>query len=302
VRREILIAGPTASGKSRLACEIAVKIGAAIVNADSMQVYGDLRVLTARPSAEDQAGIRHRLYGHVTGSTRYSVGEWLREVASVIAEAENERQQLVIVGGTGLYFKALTEGLAEVPPIPHEVAEGVRTRVGEDGPTVSHHRLSDMDPEGAATIRPSDLARIVRALEVVEATGRPLCEWQRAAPAQPLLGGDAAVRVVLNPDSVLLHERISSRAETMATAGALNEVGALLARALDPQLPVMKAIGVRELGAHLRGDTSLDEAVAAIKTETRRYAKRQMTWFRGQMRDWLWPSDPASLDVAELAT
>jgi tRNA dimethylallyltransferase len=296
-RRVILIAGPTASGKSRLACAAAAELGGTVVNADSMQVYADLRVVTARPDALDEAAVPHRLYGHVGAERRYSVGEWLRDVQALLSEGD---APLIVAGGTGLYFKALTEGLAEVPPIPREIGDGVRQRMRAEGPLALHGELAEVDPEGAATIRPSDASRIVRALEVIEATGRPLGDWQRSAVQTPVLP-QPHLRVVLSPDMALLHERISARAEAMAAAGGLAEVAGLLARDLDPELPAMKAIGVRELGGHIRGDTSLDEAVAAIKTETRRYAKRQMTWFRGQMRDWQWVSDPAALDLKSLA-
>jgi tRNA dimethylallyltransferase len=297
----ILLAGPTASGKTRLGCEVGARVGGIVVNADSMQVYRDLSVLTARPTPEEEAQAPHRLYGHVAAATRYSVGEWLRDVAPVAAEAKREGRPMVVVGGTGLYFKALTDGLAKVPAIPKDIATEVREQVKADGAGAMHARLAAVDPAGAASIRPSDAARIVRALAVYEATGRTLTDWQRAEPAKPILNGARAIRVVLAPDTVVLHERISARAEAMVGNGALREVAALAALGLHPELPVMKAIGVRELAAHLRGDTSLDEAIAAVKTETRRYAKRQMTWFRGQMRDWRWVKDPAALDLAELA-
>jgi tRNA dimethylallyltransferase len=296
----ILIAGPTASGKSRLARDLARRRGAVVVNADSMQVYSELRVVTARPTEEDQAVAPHRLYGHVPAATRYSVGEWLRDVAAVCDDVEREGRPLIVTGGTGLYFKALTEGLAEVPPIPREVGAEIREEARVRGPSAMHARLTSIDPEAAKAIRPSDTVRIVRALEVYEATGRTLGEWQRAAPAKALLDETNATRIVLAPEPTVLHERISARAEAMVDNGALGEVAALDNLGLDAELPAMKAIGVRELRAHLHGDTSLDEAVAAVKTETRRYAKRQMTWFRGQMGDWKWVKDPA-LDLAELA-
>ena len=296
----ILIAGPTASGKSRWAAAIAAEAGGTIVNADSMQVYRELRIVTARPSAEEEAATPHALYGHVAGGTRYSVGEWLRDIAALVARLRAEGRPLIVVGGTGLYFKALTDGLAEVPPIPREVGTAIREEARDKGAAVMHARLAAVDPEDAASIRPSDTARIVRALEVLEATGRTLAEWQRAPNSPPVVDGGASARIVLAPDPASLHQRISARAEAMAANGALPEVAALLALDLDPELPVMKAIGVRELAGHLRGDTSLDEAVAAVKTETRRYARRQMTWFRGQMRDWRWVKDAAALDLAEL--
>jgi tRNA dimethylallyltransferase len=297
----ILLAGPTASGKTRLGCALGARVGGVVVNADSMQVYRELSILTARPTPEEEAQAPHRLYGHVPATNRYSVGEWLRDVAPVVKDAKREQRPLVVVGGTGLYFKALTEGLAEVPAIPRDIATEVRADARSKGSEAMHARLARVDPDGAAAIRPSDSARIVRAIEVYEATGRPLSEWQRAAPAKPVISQTRATRIVLAPEPAVLHERISARAEAMVGNGALKEVAALDALGLDPELPVMKAIGVRELAAHLRGDTSLDEAVAAVKTETRRYAKRQMTWFRGQMRDWQWVRDPGALDLAELA-
>ncbi len=282
----ILLAGPTASGKSRLAMELAAKHGGIVINADAMQVYAELRVLTARPSAADEAAVPHRLYGHVPAETRYSVGAWLRDVAPVVGEARREGQVAIIVGGTGLYFKALTEGLATVPPIPAEMRAAIHGEI-EGVPTpVLHARLAALSPEETAALRPTDRARIVRALEVVTATGRPLAEWQRVAAAPPLVAPGAARRLVLAPDRAELHRRIAERAERMLHEGAIAEVAALAGLGLDPELPAMKAIGVRQLIDHAAGKLSRDEALAAIRTETRRYAKRQMTWFRNQMRDW----------------
>jgi tRNA dimethylallyltransferase len=282
----VLIAGPTASGKSRLAVEIARARGGLVVNADSMQVYAELSLLTARPPAADRAAAPHELYGHVPAARRYSVGCWLDDVGAALAAARRAGRLAVVVGGTGLYFKALTEGLAAVPPVPSEVRE----RIAEEAAGLSapelHERLAELDGEDAAEIRPSDRGRILRALEVFEATGRPLKRWREAPPLAPLVPPAAAVRLVVEPDRAELHRRIAARAEEMVGAGALVEVEALRMLGLDPMLPAMKAIGVRELSAHLDGATSLDEAVAAMKTETRRYAKRQMTWVRHQMADW----------------
>jgi tRNA dimethylallyltransferase len=284
----ILLAGPTASGKSRLALDLAQRLGGLIVNADSMQVYRELRVLTARPTTADERTAPHRLYGHVPAEMRYSVGAWLSDAAAVLAEASAERRTVIIVGGTGLYFKALTEGLAAVPPIPAEVRGAVRDEA-EGAPTSSlHARLAILDAEGAARVPPNDRSRILRALDVVTATGRPLGEWQRMAAAPPLVSPASARRLVLAPERALLHQRIAARAAQMLEHGALAEVQALAALRLDPDLPAMKAIGVHELRAHESGNLSLDEALAAITTETRRYAKRQMTWFRNQMADWRW--------------
>ncbi len=282
----ILLAGPTASGKSRLALEIAARRNGVVINADSMQVYAELRVLTARPSAEDEARVPHRLYGHVPAATRYSVGRWLGDVAAVIEETRRAGRLPILVGGTGLYFKALTEGLATVPAVPGSVRARIRAEAeGVDTPTL-HVRLAAIDPEDAADVRPSDRVRILRAMDVFAATGRSLAAWRRASAAPPLVEPARAVRIVLAPLRALLHQRIAERAEHMVHHGGLAEVRALLALGLGGDLPVMKAIGVRELGDHLKGDLSLDEAVAAIKTETRRYAKRQMTWVRNQMADW----------------
>jgi tRNA dimethylallyltransferase len=294
----ILLAGPTASGKSRLAVDLARRHGGVVVNADSMQVYAELRVLTARPSAEDEQAAPHRLYGRVPAATRYSVGRWLGDVVPVIAETRRAGRVAILVGGTGLYFKALCEGLAAVPAIPAGVRAAIRAEAaGVDTPAL-HVRLAAVDPEDAARVRPSDRARILRAMDVFTATGQSLAAWRRTSAAAPLIEPAKAVRIVLAPPRTFLHQRIAERAERMVHHGGLAEVEALLALGLDDDLPAMKAIGVRELGAHLKGDISLDEAAAAIKTETRRYAKRQMTWFRNQMADWQSAeSAPAALDL-----
>ncbi|CAN5324474.1 tRNA (adenosine(37)-N6)-dimethylallyltransferase MiaA [soil metagenome] len=284
--RPILIAGPTASGKSRLAIELARRFRGVVVNVDSMQVYRELRILTARPTAEDEAEVPHRLYGHVPAGERYSVGRWLGDLAETLAEARTDGLRPIIVGGTGLYFTALTRGLAAVPPIPAEVRATLRGQSEGVASAELHARLAAIDGEGAATTRPSDRTRILRALEVFTATGRSLPEWKRAAAAPPLIDPATAAKVVLSPDRALLHQRIAERAGHMIRAGALAEVDALARLGLDPELPAMKAIGVRELIGHNAGKLSIDEALAAIRTETRRYAKRQMTWFRGQMPDW----------------
>ena len=293
----VLLAGPTASGKSRLALSHAAETGAWVVNADSMQVYRDLRVLTARPSLEDERSAPHRLYGNVDGAVRYSVGAWLADFAAVLAEARELRRPLIVVGGTGLYFKALTEGLAEMPAIPAEMrAEVLAETAGLSAPE-THDRLRAIDPEDAAAIRPSDRSRIVRALEVMRATGRSLAEWQRASAQEPLLGPATARRFVIVPDRIELARRIAARTEAMLAGRAVPEVAALLARNLPPDFPLMKAIGVRQIADHLTGRLSLEAAAAAINLETRHYAKRQMTWFRNQMSDW--PLE-AKLDLLRL--
>lgn len=286
----MLIAGPTASGKSPLALTLAEEaaragLAAWIVNADAMQVYDALRVVTARPSADDERRAPHRLYGHVPASVRYSAGAWLADVEAVLKKAEEAGALAIVTGGTGLYFKALTEGLAAIPAIPQEVRAEWAARLGAEGVERLHALLAERDPSSAASIRPSDKQRTVRALEVLDATGRPLSDWQRMAAAAPLIGTEVP-RFMLEPERAVLHRRIEARFDRMVAEGALREVEALLKQDLDPELPAMKAIGVRAFAAHLRGDIALDAAIASAKTETRRYAKRQSTWFRNQMPDW----------------
>jgi tRNA dimethylallyltransferase len=286
----VLIAGPTASGKSAAALDLAERMarrgrGAWIVNADSMQVYQPLRILTARPGEADERRAPHQLYGHVPGAVRYSVGGWLADAAAVLKEAEAAGVLPIVVGGTGLYFKALTEGLAEVPPIPAELRAALAGRLTAKGAAALHGELAARDPATAAAVRPGDPQRILRALEVLEATGAPLSQWQ-GRPAAPLLPAGEAARLVLAPERSALYARIDARFDEMLEAGALAEVDALIKRRLDPSLPVMKATGVRELALHLAGEISLEEAAARAKAETRRYAKRQLTWARHQMADW----------------
>jgi len=288
--RAVLIAGPTASGKSATALRLAEEAArrgrqAWIVNADAMQVYDALRVLSARPSAEAEA-VPHRLYGHVPAATRYSVGAWLADIETVLGEAARAGALVIAVGGTGLYFKALTEGLAAVPSIPADVRRRSAGRLAREGAEALHAELGARDPASAAELRPSDTQRILRALEVLEATGTGLSDWQAAGPTPALLSSADTLRWVLDVPRETLHARIEARFDRMVKEGAVEEVRALRALRLDPSLPVMKAIGVRELSAHLRGELSLEEAIARAKTETRRYAKRQATWLRNQMRDW----------------
>jgi tRNA dimethylallyltransferase len=289
--RAVLIAGPTASGKSAAALRLAEEAArrgrtAWIVNADAMQVYDGLRVLTARPDAEPEARVPHRLYGHVSPATRYSVGAWLADVAKVFREADAASALVIAVGGTGLYFKALTEGLAAIPEIPGEIRALLAERLAAEGAAVLHAALSKLDPVSGATLRPSDSQRVLRALEVLEVTGRPLGEWQKLPPAPPLVSMDDTATFVIEPERAILYRRIEERFDRMASAGAVEEVRALLTQQLDKDLPAMKAIGVREFASFIRGEFSLDAAVTKAKTESRRYAKRQSTWFRHQMADW----------------
>ena len=283
----ILIAGPTASGKSALALALAEKIGGTIVNADSMQVYRDLRVITARPTPAEEARVPHRLYGHVDAGENYSVGRWCRDVGTVLAEIERQGRVAILVGGTGLYFKALTSGLAAVPPIPAEIRAQVRGRLQSEGVARLYAELIERDVATAHRVMPNDRSRIARALEVVLATGRSLTDWHREGlPA--LVDSARAAKIFLTCERKQLVARIEARFAAMLEAGALDEVRALERRQLDPLLPAMKAHGVPWLIRHLHGEISLDEAAAGAIMDTRRYAKRQLTWFRNQMTDWPW--------------
>jgi len=299
VKDAVLIAGPTASGKSALALAIAIQTGAEIVNTDSMQVYDVLRVLTARPSSEEEAKRPHHLYGHVPPSTAYSTGQWLREVADLLADAAGSGRRFVFVGGTGLYFRALTGGLSAMPPVPVDVRDHWRARLADEGAMALHALLSVDDPEAASRIGPADGQRIVRALEVLEATGQPIGHW-RAKRGPSLVDPQTARRLVITPDRTLLRARIDARFDGMVEAGAIEEVRALLALGLDPALPAMKAIGVPELAACLRGELSLDDALARGKAATRQYAKRQETWFRHQLGPAWQRVDPADRIEADV--
>ncbi len=283
----MLIAGPTASGKSALALALAEKLGGVIINADSMQVYRDLRVITARPTAEEEAKAPHRLYGHVDAAENYSVGRWCVDARGVLAEAQQAGQVPILAGGTGLYFKALTQGLAAIPPIPTDIRAAVRARLASEGIETLYAELAQRDPAGAARLEPGDRARIPRALEVIETTGRSLTDWHRDG-MQPLLDPAHAAKVFLVPEREELFRRIDARFEAMLAGGALDEVAALDARGLDPMLPAMKAHGVPWLRRHLRGEMPLAEAAEAAKRDTKRYTKRQITWFRHQMPGWSW--------------
>jgi tRNA dimethylallyltransferase len=285
--RSVLIAGPTASGKSALAMTLAEKLGGVVVNADSMQVYRDLRVITARPSPADEARVPHRLYGHVDAAENYSVGRWCRDVGAVLAEAAAQGRVAILVGGTGLYFKALTHGLSAVPPTPPEIRSAVRARLVREGAAALHAELARRDPVTAQRLMVNDRSRIARALEVIESTGRPLSDWHRDGLPAPLEAARAA-RIFLTCERTELVARIEKRFADMLAAGALDEVRALRARKLDSLLPAMKAHGVPWLIRHLDGAISLDEAAAGAVMDTRRYAKRQLTWFRNQMKDWPW--------------
>jgi tRNA dimethylallyltransferase len=283
----ILIAGPTASGKSALALALAEQLGGVIVNADSMQVYADLRVITARPTPAEEARAPHRLYGFVDAAENYSVGRWCGDAAAALAAVSDARRTVIFVGGTGLYFKALLGGLAAVPPIPADIRKAVRARLASEGVAPLHAELKLRDPDAAARLMPGDRARVSRALEVVLATGRSLLAWHETGlPAA--LDPAHAVKIFLNPDRDALLRRIDARFDAMLAAGALEEVRTLAARRLDPSLPAMKAHGVPWLIRHLDGAMPLDQAADEGKRDTRRYTKRQATWFRNQLPDFTW--------------
>ena len=275
-----LIAGPTASGKSALALRLADAVGGEIVNADALQLYRDLRILTARPSPEEEAGAPHHLFGVADAADGWSVGRWLEAART---EFDAIRAPVIVAGGTGLYFKALTQGLANVPPVPAAFRASVAEQYDAYGEAAFRELLARVDPAAVQRIAPGDRQRLCRAREVFEATGKSLSDWQGETAGALDEPWNA---VVLEPPRDALYARCDARLGQMLDEGALEEVRALAARDLSPLLPAMKAVGVRELAAHLRGEAPLEAAVAAAQQETRRYAKRQMTWMRGQMGDW----------------
>jgi tRNA dimethylallyltransferase len=275
-----LIAGPTASGKSALALRLAQRVGADIVNADSMQLYADLCVLTARPPREETVLAPHHLFGVADAADGWSVGRWLDAARAVLEDTLRWRRHAVVVGGTGLYFRALTQGLAEIPRVPREVSN----RLAALGELTLRDRLRAADPMAEARIARGDLQRLTRAVSVFEHTGRPLSAWRE--DTAPSLAPGAWSAVVLAPPREALYARCDARLAGMMEHGALEEVRQLMGRGLDPALPAMKAVGVRELAEHLAGRATRAEALGRAQQETRRYAKRQMTWFRNQTPDW----------------
>ena len=285
--KPLLIAGPTASGKSALALTLAQKAGGVVINTDSMQVYRDLRVLTARPTVEEEALVPHRLYGHVDASINFSAGAWVGDAAKMLDEARAQNRLPIFVGGSGLYFKALARGLSAVPPIPPEVRNSVRARLEHDGVEALHAELARRDPVSAGRLKPRDRSRIARALEVVEATGRSLTDWHREG-LPPLLPPGEFTALFLSPERDALYARIDTRFDAMLKAGALEEVERLAARKLDSLLPAMKAHGAPALIRHLEGRLTLEEAATIGRADTRHYAKRQFTWFRHQLPEFEW--------------
>ena len=294
VIRALLIAGPTASGKSALAIALAKRWGARIVNADSMQVYRDWRILTARPTPDEEAQAPHVMFGTIDGAENFSVGRWLERARALLAE---DCGPLIFVGGTGLFFKAMTEGLSELPEVPDGVRETTRAEaVGVATPDL-HAKLAALDPLTAANLRPSDRQRVIRALEIFAAVGVPLAAMQGARKAPALAPGEWR-GLFIAPERRLLVERIDARFDAMLRLGALIEAEAMRARALDPALPAMRAHGAPHLIAHLHGRLPLSEAAELSKRDTRRYAKRQMTWGRNQMPGFVWSAPEGALKAA----
>ena len=284
----VVIAGPTASGKSALALDLAERCGGVIINADASQVYADLRLLSARPPPDEEARAPHRLYGVIDGATACSAADWATLARNAIAEVHAAGRLPIVVGGSGLYIRTLLDGIAPVPEIAATVRAEVRAL---DDP---HAALGVEDPAMAARLRPSDRQRAARALEVRRATGRSLADWQASVTGGIADAVDLQAQVV-EIDRDTLYKRCDHRFDAMLAAGALDEVAALIRRNLAPQLPVMKALGVPPLIAHLANGLSLGDAVEAAKRDTRRYAKRQLTWFRHQTSDWpRIPSDTRS--------
>ncbi len=273
----VLIAGPTASGKSALAMEIAGKHGGVIINADALQVFSDWRVLTARPTLQDEAVFPHQLYGHVPGDTAYSVGQWLRDVTPILAG----QNRPIIVGGTGLYFTALSEGLADIPNIPPDIRTIADQRMVDDG---YQALLAELDPETTARIDTQNPVRVQRAWEVLAATGRGIAAWQDETPA-PILPLADTQPILLSADKEWLNQRIAQRFDKMLANGALDEAG-VNRDTWSPNLPSAKAIGASELMAYLGGNMTLEQARDSATIATRQYAKRQRSWFRARMKSW----------------
>lgn len=281
----IFIAGPTASGKSAAAARLARALGGAVVNADSMQVYRELRVLTARPGPADEAEAPHHLYGFVPVTEAYSAGKWARDAAEVLARLRRDSILPIVAGGTGLYFSALENGLSPVPEVSREIRAAARARCEALGNESFYRELQERDPRTAAQLSPGDTQRVIRAWEVFEETGQGLAEWQEVK-GEPLLPPGRMARFVVHPPREALYAACDARFEAMLDAGALEEARAIAAMKLDPILPATRALGLAQLVALAEGRMGREEAVAEAKRKTRNYAKRQVTWFRNQMKDW----------------
>ncbi len=277
----VVLGGPTASGKSALALAIAREFGGTVINADSLQVYRELPVLTAQPSPATQAALPHRLYGFLSASEGCSAARWAALARAEIEAALTAGRLPIVVGGTGLYLRALLRGLTSIPEIPAEIRDAAKQRLAALGKAAFHAELARRDPRMAARIRPSDPQRMVRAWEVMEATGRSLADWQVQQEGPRPNDGPRFLTLVLMPERAPLYAACDARFRAMVEQGALAEAAAL--QSLDPGLPAFKALGLRELIAHIRGECALEAAIAAAQQATRRYAKRQVTWFRHQV-------------------
>jgi tRNA dimethylallyltransferase len=288
----VLIAGPTASGKSAAALALAQAIGGVIVNADSMQVYAEPRILTARPSDEDMRAAPHLLYGHISVREHYSVGRYRADAVDALSEARKMKRVPIFTGGTGMYFGVLTEGIAEIPQVPDDVRQRTAALRKDMGPEKFFAALAARDAESGAKLRASDTQRTLRTYEVLEATGKPLSYWQ-AQTGEPVLRNMRLANFIVTPIRAELHRRIDARFVAMMEQGAMEEA-AMLAD-LDPALPSAKLLGRRELLAARAGETSVAEAVTLAQAATRQYAKRQLTWLRNRMKDWEWFADGREL-------
>lgn len=297
----ILIAGPTAIGKSALALALAERLDGCVINADASQVYAEWRVLTARPGKADEARAPHLLYGHVPARTPYSVGVWLRDVDAALAECAAKGWRPIVVGGTGLYLTALTEGLADIPPPSPAVRAAAQAQLDALGVAGLAAEIAARDPATFAALDSANPARLLRAWEVLEQTGEGLAAW-RARTAPPLIALADARAMVLTPDRAALYARCDARFAAMLAGGALDEARAMAALTLPASAPALRALGARELIAHLRGETTLDAAAEAARQATRNYAKRQMTWFRNRMIAWRTLNAQQSCDFLALAT
>ena len=279
-----LIAGPTASGKSALALRLSRETGSEIVNADALQLYRDLRILSARPSSEEEASAPHHLFGVADAADGWSAGRWLTAARAALADIATRNRPAIVVGGTGLYFRALTQGLADIPPIPRAEREAAEQVFDVEGEAALRAVLRGLDPSAEARISAGDRQRLTRALAVARATGRALSAWQ--AETKAVIAPETWRAMVLEPPREALYARIDARLTAMVEAGALAEAAALMQRGLDPRLPAMKAVALRELAACAAGEARLEDAIAAAQQASRRYAKRQLTWLRNQTPDW----------------
>ncbi len=289
----VLIAGPTAGGKSAAALALAERIGGIVVNADSMQVYSELRVLTARPSEADEARVPHRLYGHVSAHERYSVGRYQDDAARVLEDSRREGRTPIFTGGTGLYFDVLTQGLSPIPPIAADVRARVRASFDAMGRDAFLAELIVRD-SNAAKLVASDTQRLLRAADVLEGTGRSLSQWQKMS-GKPVLENLNVARFVIAPPRAILYERIARRFAAMVENGGLDEARNLTG--IEPSLPAAKALGLPQLQRHLAGELALEDAVADAQKATRNYVKRQTTWFRNRMSDWKWLEDTETSNI-----